>query len=122
VAGIGHFRAVRTLALVLALASAAGLAGCRRADCVSTCEARDKVIKCGNTNCKELCEKLHTSPVCGPQFKAFEACLLQQPVEKWQCDDGREPALKTGVCMPERGAVMKCLQEAPPPAAPPAKP
>ena len=117
---------MRPLALVIALVAAAGLTGCRKADCVSICEARDKILKCGSTNCKELCSKLQTSPVCGPQLKAFEACVLKQPVENWTCDDAREPMLKPGVCMPERGAVMTCLQHAPPellqPAAPPAKP
>jgi hypothetical protein len=116
-----NFGSVRTLALAFALVSAAGLAGCRKKDCVSVCEARNKVIHCSAARCKELCDKLHTSPVCGAQFKRFEACLLEQPVDKWECDDAREPALKAGVCGPERGEVMKCLQGTPPPAAPPAK-
>jgi hypothetical protein len=106
---------VRTLALALALAAAAA-GGCRRADCVSICQERDKVLKCGQTNCKDLCGKLHTSPVCGAELKKFEGCLLKQPLDKWECDDAREPALKSGVCMPERGAVMTCLQQQPTPA------
>jgi hypothetical protein len=102
---------MRTLAFVLALASVAALGGCRRNDCVSVCTEREKVLKCGQTDCKALCERLHTSPVCGAELKTFEKCLLKQPADQWECDETREPALKMGACSPERGAVMKCMED-----------
>jgi hypothetical protein len=102
---------VRTLALLLALASAAALGGCRKsADCVSVCTERDKTLKCGQTDCKDLCNKLHTSPVCGAELKSFETCLLKQPPDQWECDETHEPALKMSACSPERGAVVKCME------------
>jgi hypothetical protein len=111
----------RITVFLLTLAAAAALGGCRRADCVSTCEARQKVLECGSASCKDLCEKLHSSPVCGRELQTFEACVLKQPVEKWECDGAHEPTVKPDVCAPESAAVMKCLRETPPPATPPAK-
>jgi hypothetical protein len=109
---------VRTLVFILVLGAAALASGCRR-DCVATCEDRQKTLKCSNTNCKESCGKLHDPPVCKKELAGFEKCLLEQPVDRWECDESREPSLKLGACTPERAAVMKCLESTPPPAAPP---
>jgi hypothetical protein len=100
---------VRTLALVLALGSASLVAGCRK-DCVAVCEANQKVIKCKSTDCKASCGKLHDAPTCKPEMASFESCFVKTPPDKWECDEDGQPALKDGVCSPERAAVMKCLE------------
>jgi hypothetical protein len=106
---------VRPLALVLVLGAAALVGGCRR-DCLATCEARQKVLKCERTNCKASCDQLHDMPVCKKELAAFEACFVKEPADKWECDESREPAVKSGVCSPERAAVLQCVASQPAPA------
>lgn len=103
-------RAPRHLAaLLLILTMVTGAAGCKRADCVSVCEAREKVLKCGQAQCKAKCDQLHNPPACKPELAKFEGCLLKEPIDHWFCDDSREPALKEDACPKERAVVMKCL-------------
>jgi hypothetical protein len=95
------------------------VAGCHRDKCTPFCERTAKAIGCVKLDaCKTQCKQLHESPVCGAEFKVFEACMLQQSPDKWVCDPDDTPALKDGVCVPERLKVTDCLSSAPPPPPP----
>jgi hypothetical protein len=106
-------RAARPLAALLFLLMVTGAAGCKRADCVSVCEAREKALKCGRANCKAKCDQLHNPPACKPELAKFEACLLKEPADHWFCDEEYHPALKESACPAERLVIMKCLQSPP---------
>jgi hypothetical protein len=119
----GHFHAVRPLVKVLILvALAASGVACHRDACVPTCERRAQELGCSqNAKCQSSCQALHASPVCVPEFKGFEACLLREPKERWQCDDEGMPAIRPEACDQERQRLTACMQKQPPPAPPPAR-
>jgi hypothetical protein len=110
-----------TFGLFAVLVAAAG--GCHRDHCLPLCEATAKALHCAHPgDCKLSCTQLHETPVCVPEFKEFETCFLEEPPEHWECDDNGVPALKEGVCGPQRAGVLACLQAHPPPLGPPAQP
>jgi hypothetical protein len=119
---IGQFRVVRAfMSIVFIALLAAHAAGCHRDACLPTCVKRAKELACNNPqDCKASCDKLHGSPICVSEFKAFEACFLKEPREHWQCDVDGQPAVKEGVCSPERAKVMTCLETHPLPVPAPA--
>jgi hypothetical protein len=113
----------RLLWLVLVVCAAGGI-GCRRNPCLALCETNAKALGCHHADqCKSSCQKLHDATVCATQLKEFEACFLKEPPEHWECDDfDGVPALKDGVCAPERKYVMACVQAQAPMPPPPKKP
>jgi hypothetical protein len=107
----------RALALGLAVASLAA-SGCHRDRCISTCEQRAKELNCPpHESCKATCDKLHSPPVCGKEYKEYERCFLDLPASKWLCY-GDQPVPNPVECPAQRHTLETCLSAAPPPSEP----
>jgi hypothetical protein len=60
--------------------------------------------------CAENCQTMAQSPVCGELMHAVLVCFGKQPLERWECDEDGNAAIKDGFCDAEQSAFAHCAQ------------
>lgn len=60
--------------------------------------------------CVENCQAMVQSGVCSALMQAVLACFGKQPLERWECDEDGNAAIKEGFCNEEQATFAHCAE------------
>src|SRR5579872_3317120 len=90
------------------------LGACHRDRCLSTCQQRQKELRCmPSKSCKTTCDQLHEASPCSAEMHGWEACIVSLPTDHWECNVAGEPVPQETACTDARAKVIACISKFP---------
>lgn len=78
--------------------------------CREICD-RSRELKCEHAaKCMPNCMAGASMTPCNEPMATFYRCLVQQPVQNWQCGRDGVAAIRDGFCDREQGEAVACMQ------------
>jgi hypothetical protein len=78
--------------------------------CNSICE-RSRKLNCARPqDCMPNCLAMAIGSPCADEFTAFYRCLVQEPVEHWECAEEGVAAIREGFCEKEQERAVGCVE------------
>jgi hypothetical protein len=78
--------------------------------CADIC-SRSHQLKCQHADqCENNCRAMGLLSPCSEAISGLYRCLVQQPLQRWECDDDGVAAIREGYCDSEQGQVVACIE------------